>query len=329
MVSTMNYFSLDDFQNIIFNENHPFYVSTEINNIFTFLEKELNIINPVFQSGSAPIQYRKSAEPKEEESWIKKKEQKKSTENFKTTKINETKDGSIEKKINEMRVLLNKISSKNYSTQKDVIIESIRDSFSQPGFDEHVFVKCIFDIISSNKFLSDIYAQLYKELILIGSIERRNVEDDTTLVIDVGIIFFQFVISFFCVFRSSIDEIHYVDHNDDYDGFCNYTKINDQRRALTTFFVNLVKYEVIKVELLEETLDCFLNKSLQYIDEKDRINEIEEITENIFIIVSFLKKECSKSAIEKIKNISSMKAKEKSSLSSRIIFKYMDIVSLL
>jgi hypothetical protein len=61
------------------------------------------------------------------------------------------------------------------------------------------------------------------------------------------------------------------------------------------------------------------------------MNEVEEITQNIFLLVSqshsHLKSMVEwNDVIENIRVLSLMKAKDKASLSSRSIFKYMDIM---
>ena len=62
---------------------------------------------------------------------------------------------------------------------------------------------------------------------------------------------------------------------------------------------------------------------------------MEEITENIFILVTNIYEKVSNneywetSIIPVITSISKMKVKEHTSLSNRVIFKYMDIMDLL
>jgi hypothetical protein len=69
-------------------------------------------------------------------------------------------------------------------------------------------------------------------------------------------------------------------------------------------------------------------------DEVNKINEIEEITENLFIMITSSKTECCSedkwnTIAENIKVCSQLKVKEKKSLSSRAVFKYMDIYDCL
>ena len=40
-------------------------------------------------------------------------------------------------------------------------------------------------------------------------------------------------------------EIIYIDPDEDYDGFCDMNEKNEKRRAMSQFFVNLMKNEVI------------------------------------------------------------------------------------
>jgi len=86
-------------------------------------------------------------------------------------------------------------------------------------------------------------------------------------------------------------------------------------------------------------LHYFLQKSLEFIDTENKINEVEEITENIFLIVSncheFFDESSEKTQLWKdtilpiIIQISQMKLKEHASLSNRFLFKYMDIIDSL
>jgi hypothetical protein len=82
-------------------------------------------------------------------------------------------------------------------------------------------------------------------------------------------------------------------------------------------------------------LEHFLLKSIEYIDIENKTNEVEEITDNVFIIISNIYSIVSKTEkwkndiFPKITQISKMKNKEHSSISSRILFKYMDIMKFI
>jgi hypothetical protein len=75
---------------------------------------------------------------------------------FKPTKIVE-KEG-LEKILNDIRISLNKISAKNYESQRDIIIENINNIMNNDNEnkenDMKLIVNSIFEIAINNKFLS-------------------------------------------------------------------------------------------------------------------------------------------------------------------------------
>jgi hypothetical protein len=195
--------------------------------------------------------------------------------------------------------------------------------------------------MSTNKFFSELYTNLYKELLTDFEFLSEHFLQEIT------------------AFKHTIDNIQYCDPNVDYDNFCNYTKINDTRRATTMFIVNMFKNNIIGMETVLDILHYFLQKSTEFIDMDNKINEVEEITENIYLIVSnchVLFDDCNDSNIWSeshsdsttksgasfackglwkdtilpiIIQISQMKLKDHTSLSNRFLFKYMDIIDSL
>jgi len=225
----------------------------------------------------------------------------------------------IEKSINDIRVLLNKISAKNYDIQKTAIIEAVLSLCINDGEnvkeDKRRVVETIFTIASANKMMSELYADLYLELVKTDAM------------------FNDIMIEFVEQYKSSIFEIHYVDANVDYDGFCKYNKINDLRKSLAIFIVNLMKRGLVSRSHVMSMIDQFQKTSFEYVDQENKTNEVEEITENIFILISMCKSISEivsdsfwiENIQTNIENFSKMKAKDHVSLSSRVVFKYMDM----
>ena len=229
---------------------------------------------------------------------------------FKPTKL-EDKEG-LEKQISDVRGLLNKISTKNYETQKDAIIVKLSLILESESASDKV-ANIIFDIASTNKFYSELYALLYCELVHKFSI-------------------FKDVLSGFVErYMNSLHKIHYVDHNVDYDGFCNYTKTNDLRKAAATFIINLMKRGLIQSDVVHKIILDIQNLVRKYIKEDNRTNEVDEIVENMFIFITQSKESLAKypdwgsGIMAFVKSIAGMKSKDQKSLSSRAIFKCMDI----
>lgn len=210
------------------------------------------------------------------------------------------------------------------------------DDDEQILFKENIKIKqiaqCIFDIASSNKFYSELYAKLYKELL----------QEST--------IFYNFVVNLIEEYKKDIHNIKYVDSNKEYENFCENNKLNDKRKALTTFIANLMKEEILpKKDVFQLIIDLQESIILQ-IDIEDKSYQIDEITENIFILITLVANEFEnlknieelkknkkyKQDIEKlikikenIINCANYKSKQHKSISSRAIFKYMDMKEII
>lgn len=231
--------------------------------------------------------------------------------NFKPTEKQEK--VGIDKHINDMRALLNKISKTNYEQQRDTIIEKTSEIFKEENEENQKQIgETIFSICSSNKFLSEVYADLYVELVGFHDL-FGNILDN-----------------YICKFRESLHKIQYVDPDDNYDGFCDFNKTNEIRKSNATFLMNLVMRDMItKQSVLDLILDM-QTTSFAYIDEENKEHEVEELTENLFIMITMSKTFLNNSekwtdVQSNINKFTKLKAKEHKSLSSRSIFKYMDM----
>lgn len=329
-MTSIRQFTINDFDNITF-KGIQYGLSTEVINTIQVLEKILNT-----QQETVNDSYKKRPQqqittnfkpnrpdPQKDETAIKT-DWKSSRPVFKATKVLEKTEG-IENDVISIRVSLNKISTKNYEVQRDLIFGYIESFFDKNEKNEEIseeekannvkkITNSIFDVASSNKFYSELYAELYRELITKFDI------------------FSKIVIEFIEQFTKTIDDIYYVDPKTNYDESSAYLKKNDLRKATTTFVVNLMKKEIISKDRLMDIIDCFQKRIFQYIEEPNRVNEVEEITENIFILISqshsFLSNEekWTNTIFPDVVKISKMKAKDFPSISNRVIFKYMDIL---
>ena len=225
----------------------------------------------------------------------------------------------IEKNMDNLRGFLNKITDSNEeSFTKDIkneIFQLIQHETSEENMMKIGY--SIFNIASSNSFYSALYARLFKSLMNDYSI-FKNIFDEN-----------------FKEFMNLFNSIEFVDPKKNYDKFCEYTKTNDKRRSMSLFIINLMIYDVIdKSEIIDiiKQLQKLINS---YICKTDKTNEVEELTENLFIIITKSKKHLNTkdyedlwdSIVKEIEFITLLKPKMKEypSITNKTIFKHMDI----
>jgi hypothetical protein len=235
---------------------------------------------------------------------------------FQPTKI-ETKSG-IDMYIDQVRIALNKMSDKNYIDQvtkiKDTLNQMIQENMAVE--EVHRVGTIIFEIASNNRFYSKLYADVYSDLITSFEMMRGIFESNL------------------CAFLELFKLIETADADKEYDRFCKVNKDNEKRKALSAFIVNLTMNKIIdKVKLTELAFDL-LNQIFVLITCPDKKNEVDEMTENVAILYNKQLFEGCESKIdgkefmECIRVLAHMKTKMYPSLSSKSIFKYMDMIEM-
>ena len=244
---------------------------------------------------------------------------------FQATKL-EQKTG-IDTKIDSIRLLLNKLSDKTFLDMKEQIIRIIEELLAEEMTAEEMLKigNTIFEIASANKFYSVMYASLYAELIqryeFLKPVFQKSFDD----------------------YSSIFKDVQSVDPNENYDLFCKITKQNEKRKAISMFFVNLTLNQVITAESLLMIMRELVVTMLGFIQEENKKNEVDELTENIVILYSndILKLVKTpdggfpdyllidgKSISDIIIDLAKSKSKDYKSLSNKSIFKYMDLMDL-
>jgi hypothetical protein len=243
---------------------------------------------------------------------------------FQTTKI-ESKSG-VDADIDQIRLFLNKLTDKTFLDMREKIIDAINKICAEATSVEDIpkVGNMMYDLCSTNKFYSKIFADLFAELaskydwlMSIFNERYKNI-------------------------MSQYNDIKYVDSEKDYDGFCEMNKINEKRRAVTTFLLNLSINGFIAKKDLVNILKNLLSAITSMVRQADRKNEIDELTENIAIIFN---KELidevmddtddeeeyyvgSQSIVDTVNSLAKSKVKDYPSLSNKAIFKYMDLVEM-
>jgi hypothetical protein len=230
----------------------PNYVKTPV-----FQKRE----NPLKQTTQPSIDKRKKGKNTEinEDDWS-------AIRSFQTTKF-DVKEG-INAQIDIFRSHLNKMSDKNYIDSRNKIVDEI-DKIVANHTDNNDLIQVssiIFDIASTNRFFSKIYADLYSDLFLKYEFMRSVFEDSFNKFIELFVV------------------IEYINPEEDYDKFCKINKDNEKRKSLSVFFVNLMINRIIDTSKISQLLKTLLVQVSEFINIADKKNEVDELIENVALL---------------------------------------------
>ena len=236
--------------------------------------------------------------------------------NFNITVIK--KNIGIEKEIDNIRILLNKLTESSFNN----ILRDIQDILNKiiSNFYENVFEKV--GISMYNIFISNIlFSKIYSKLII--KLNNSNFLND---------IINNKLISFHIFFEEEMVKNN--EHCLSFDEISNNNKKSDLKKGEAQLLTNLLLENFIKKEDFINFLEKLMNLFYEIINKEDKISLIDKLADIIFIIIkdsfNYLKKENYYTEIESfINDISNMKIKSRPSISNKAIFKFMDLRDLL
>ena len=239
--------------------------------------------------------------------------------NFKSTVLEvreKRKTKGFESLMIEIRSDLNKLTKDTFSRLREVIFKNVEDVLNGEGITDEEKNKLVEDVIhllSNNKFNSELNAALYSELI----IKYRLFKNSIKLVKE--------------KYDEDVTTIEAVLAHVDYEKFCKNNIKNDRRKAVGLFVVYLLKRRIIEKEYVFEKIKNFVELLDKSIGEEGKKGEVEEISENIYLLLFNLKEELQniegyEMIIEKITTFSTLVVKEQKSFTSRAKFKLQDIL---
>jgi hypothetical protein len=300
-------YSLNDFKNVnLDNYELPQETIDIINELAQHVGAPTYRKTPVFKKNDK--RYRENNKTISNQEW-------EEMRNFKPTNIKRETDG-IEKQINELRMLLNKLTNKNYEEIHNKVSRLLKGIIESSATEEDLIKvgKYIFDIGSVNKFWSKLYAKLYKDLInifpVMNNVYKKNLDNFMKLFEDIN----------------TVEE-----NNDDYELLCKINKENSKRKSISSFFVYLMKEKIIDIYTLENIIKTLINKFRNLMNDKKNKLIIDEITENLFILINN-----SKSELEEYKGdisfindfiqfVINCDYKNIDGISSKTVFKFLDL----
>jgi len=242
---------------------------------------------------------------------------------FQATKI--VKKEGVEKTIDTIRKHLNKISDKNYENQRANIFSELRalvdadasvdDTENEKDINGEFdnVIGAVFTIASGNMFYSQLYAQLYQEMMAEFPVMKTNFKNNLSR------------------FREIFNEIEYCNPDKDYDKFCAINKDNEKRRATALFYVNLMKLDVVSSDEITSIIKELCDYQMSKVRQDGNKHIVDELSEVVAIMVlnslpKFKGQTTWDEIIEYVEKIASSKAADYPSITSKSIFKYMDII---
>lgn len=226
-------------------------------------------------------------------------------------------DGSIDKVIGDLKVNLNKLTSKNYDKLYEKI-SLIINNYNDSNFFKEV-VNVIFNVISRNKINGIIFSKLFKDL------SSNNNYFNTLLNTELN------------NFHKSFEDIKYVSPNENYDKFCVYIKENENKVSLSLFFLECYKNNMINIDEIEKIIKNCINLFTENIIYLNNSNICEELINNIHILLKGIlsidnekEKEKNRSILNDVLfDLNIENIKNDKSFNNKIKFKIMDIQDLI
>ena len=179
--------------------------------------------------------------------------------NFKVTNLDKNEDG-FEVTLDQIRINLNKLTDSNfqeiYNNINKIMKKVVKEEKESDKYLKEIS-KSIFDIGSLNHFWSNLYAKLYKFLIIDYDFMKAICIEN---------------------FNNYLNKfnIESVDMND-YEALCKYNKENENRKGISSFFVNLMVYEVINTNLIYDLIFTIFEK-VNLIDTELKYEYFENIS---------------------------------------------------
>jgi hypothetical protein len=226
----------------------------------------------------------------------------------------------LDGEIDLIRSYLNKITDRTFADMKTNIIGLLDKLFKENSISQEDVMRIssyLFEFASTNRYFSKLYADLYTELVNKYECMKQTLDES------------------FHSFLELFINIEYVDPDVNYDEFCRINKVNEKRKALSAFFINLSANNLLSHDKLVDLTHKMILRVVEYMPMSDKKAHVDEYTENIAIL--FNKGEYAKvtdkfidgkTIMETIQMLATSKPKTYPGLSSKCIFKYMDLIDM-
>lgn len=313
-------YTISDFENIKWVNNSGFALPATTIELINSLSEQVGSPNyvktPSFTNNAEKPNYKKKRRPVDDiksDDW-------QALRSFQKTEF--VKKDGIEKEIDGIRLLINKLTEKTY----DKIIEKLFVTLDEISDNENYDVECInkigyaiFNMATSNKFNSNVYARLTSEL----QNRYKFMTDIITFNIN--------------EFMKLFEKMEFVSPDENYDKFCEMNIINEKRRAMSMFLTSLYNNNVITLDFVFDNIKNIQNMIVNEENMKNNSKTIEneELGENLYILLTNISVPVLKSysgwgeVYNNVVKIKTVDTKIYLGISSKTKFKHMDILDKL
>ena len=306
-MTTMIY-SLKDFENIAW--TNKFVLPAEsialINSLSNQVASPDYVRTPKFTATDRPMYKKKKRHNNDDlksEDW-------ETIRNFKKTEL--VKNEGIEKEIDSIRLLINKLTEKSYAVIIEKMFTTLDELSENKEYDTAAMDRigyAIFNMATSNKFNSNVYAKLCNAL--------NNKYEFMVPIISNHI----------SEFMKLFDNMVFVDPTDNYDKFCNMNIENEKRRAMSLFLTSLYKNDVITLDFVFDNIVNIQTKLMDMKNDESKQMENNELVENLFTLITNLDSPSSSDKWASILvNINDIKTTKYAGITSKCKFKHMDLI---
>jgi hypothetical protein len=301
-------YSLKDFENIAW--TNKFVLPAEsialINSLSNQVASPDYVRTPKFTATDRPMYKKKKRHNQEDlksEDW-------ETIRNFKKTEL--VKNEGIEKEIDSIRLLINKLTEKSYAVIIEKMFTTLDELSENKEYDTAAVDRigyAIFNMATSNKFNSNVYAKLCNAL--------NNKYEFMVPIISNHI----------SEFMKLFDNMVFVDPTDNYDKFCNMNIENEKRRAMSLFLTSLYKNDVITLDFVFDNIVNIQTKLMDMKNDESKQMENNELVENLFTLITNLDSPSSSDKWASILvNINDIKTTKYAGITSKCKFKHMDLI---
>jgi len=220
----------------------------------------------------------------------------------------------IQKEIDSIRILINKLTENQYKTISNTIKEKINTISESYSFEEcNILADQLFNMFFTNLLFSNIYSILIKDLYNYNFIKN-------TLQLNLD--------KFLDIYNENKNK-EYKDKLS-FDEVSMMNKNFDKNKGMALLFVNLLINDVIDKNIIINFINTLINLFFELTNLPDKKMHVDELSEILFILINksfnIIKNDESWEDIENnIIYISNMKANNRLSISNKSIFKFMDL----